>query len=89
MVDDLNTLIGTEYDYRLYTPIGHSVCDCAPTVHLPSLSKPVSLSGQTLYGASEGAVIEVYENGVTIKCIQFKAEGSSQYTNEVIKTIEI
>jgi hypothetical protein len=89
LVDDLNTLRGTEYDYQLYTPIGHSVCDCAPTVHVPSLSKPVSREGKTLYGASQGAVVEVYEGGVTVKCIQFKADGSSQYTNKVIKTIDL
>jgi len=89
LVDDLNSLLDTEYDYQLYSPVGHSVGDCATTIHLPSLSKPVSQDGQTLYGASEGGVMEVYENGVIIKCIRFKADGSSQYTNEVVKTIEL
>lgn len=89
LVDDLNTLIGTEYNYQLYTPVGHSVCDCAPTIHLPSLSKPTDRYGTSRYGASEGGLMEVYEHGVIIKCIRFKSDDSTQYTNEVVKTIEL
>lgn len=90
LVDDLNTLDGTEYDYHLYTPVGHSYDDCAPTVHVPSLSKPVNGDGRTEYGASQGGVMEVYDDGsVVIRCLAFKREGESGYCNEVIKTINI
>ena len=89
IVDDLSTLNGTQYDYRLYTTVGHSVCDCAPSIHLPSLSQPVSKEGLALYGASEGGLMDVYEHGVVIKCIRFKDEGSSGYTNKIVKTIEL
>ena len=89
VVDDLNSLNGTQYDYQIYRTVGSSVCDTAPTIHLPSLSKPTDRYGSSRYGASEGGLMEVYENGVVIKCIRFKAEGSAQYTNEVVKTIEL
>jgi hypothetical protein len=45
VVDDLNSLNGTEYDYQIYRTVGSSVCDCAPTIHLPSLSKPTATNG--------------------------------------------
>lgn len=89
LVDDLNTLNGTEYDYRLYTTVGHSTGDCAPHVHLPSLSKPVSSDGQSLYGGSDGGIMEVYENGIVIRCYRFKEQGDRDYRNEIIKDIEI
>ena len=90
LTDNLESLSGTQYDYRLYqreseTPCGSS----AVTVGLPSLSKPVSTGGQTLYGASQGAVIEVYEHAVVIRCIDFKRQGDSRYRNEVIREIEL
>jgi len=88
LVDDLNTLIGTQYDYQLYTPVGHSTGDTAPTIHLPSLSKPTTRDGKSLYGASEGCIIEVYEKAVTVKWIRFKSEGSSSYENKVVKTVD-
>lgn len=89
VVDDLNSLNGTQYDYQIYRAVGHSVCDCAPTIHIPSLSKPTDRYGTSRYGASEGGLMEVYENGIVIKCIRFKEEGSTQYTNNVVKTIEL
>jgi hypothetical protein len=89
VVDDLNSLNGTQYDYQIYRTVGHSVCDSAPTIHLPSLSKPTDRYGSSRYGASEGGLMEVYENGIVIKCMRFKEEGSTQYTNEVVKTIEL
>lgn len=89
LVDDLNTLKGTEYDYRLYTPVGHSDGDTAVSIHLPSLSKPVSCKGQSLYGASSGAIMEVYEHGVVIKCYCFKEQGETAYSNRIIKEIII
>ena len=89
LVDDLNSLNGTQYDYRLYTTVGHSYADCAPTIHLPSLSKPVNRAGQSLYGASQGAIMEVYDNGVSIQCIAFKNQGDTRYRNQVIGTIDL
>lgn len=89
LVDDLNTLKDSEYDYRLYTPVGHSYADCAPSIHLPSLSKPTSREGQSLYGASQGGIMEVYEHGVTIQCYAFKDAGYKDYRNEIVKTIEL
>ena len=88
LVDNLDSLRGTQYDYRLYTPAGEPIGKCAPTIHLPSLSKPVDSNGKTVYQGSEGAMMEVYENGVAIRCIRFKSEDSG-YVNEVVKTIII
>ena len=91
LTDNLESLTNTQYDYRLYTrqqpeqPCGHS----AWTIGLPSLSKPISVDGQTLYCASQGGVIEVYENGIVVKCVEFKRQGESSYRNEVVKTIEL
>ena len=85
LVDDINTLNNTKYDYKVYYTEGHSYADIAPTIHLPSLSKPVS--DTTLYGASEGALMEVYNDKVIIKYIVFKIEGASKYTNEVVKEV--
>lgn len=89
LVDDLNSLNGTEYDYGLYLPTGHSTDNCAPSIHIPSLSKPTSSSGETLYESSEGAIMEVYENGITIKCITFKYNNSRYYDNQVVKVIDV
>jgi hypothetical protein len=89
LVDDLNTLKGTEYDYRLYSPAEHSDGDTAVSIHLPSLSKPTNADGQSLYGASSGAVMEVYENGVVINCYAFKEQGSTTYANKLVKQIII
>ena len=68
---------------------GHSYADCAPTIHLPSLSKPVNRAGQSLFGASQGAIMEVYDNGVSIQCLAFKNQGDTGYRNQVIGTIDI
>lgn len=89
LVDDLNSLTFTQYDYCLYYTVGHSTDDCAASIHLPSLAKPVAKDGRTLYGASEGAVMDVYEDKVVIRCIRFKEDGSDKYTNETIKTITV
>lgn len=89
LVDDLNSLNDTEYDYQIYRTVGRSVCDSAPTIHIPSLSKPTDRYGSSRYGASEGGIMEVYERGVIIKCIRFKSDDSTQYTNEVVKSIEL
>jgi len=88
LVDNLDSLKGTQYDYRLYqresdTPCGGS----AWTIGLPSLSKPVDMDGRVLYGASEGGVMNVYENGIEIECVRFKEEGSAAYANETVKTV--
>ena len=89
LVDDLNTLNGTQYDYQIYRTDGHSYADTAPTVHLPSLAKPCTQDYTALYGASEGALIECYDDCVTIKYIQFKDEGSAEYVNRVRKTVTL
>lgn len=88
-VDDLNSLDGTQYDYDIYHTVGHSYADTAPTVHIPSLAKPATRYGVTEYGASEGVLMEVYKEKVAIKYICFKKQGSSEYVNEVVKTIEL
>jgi len=90
LVDDLYSLTNTQYDYRLYTKATDEPCGNAGwTIGLPSLSKPVDGNNKTLYGASEGALFEVYENGVVMKLIRFKEEGSSSYQNKVVETIEL
>lgn len=88
IVSVLNSLDGTEYDYQIYRPAGQSYADIATSVHIPSLAKPVRRDG-TGYGASEGVLMEVYDEKVILKFVRFKEEGSKQYTNEVIKTVEI
>jgi predicted phosphodiesterase len=89
LVDDLNSLNGTKYDYQIYRADGHSYADTAPTVHLPSLAKPTGVDGSTKYGASEGVLMKVFEDRVVIDYIRFKTEGSDKYTNETIKTVTL
>ena len=89
LTDNLQSLIDTDYDYRLYTPVGNPIGKCAPTLHLPSLAKPVGGTGKTAYGGSEGAMMEVYDRAVIIRCIRFKADGSKAYKNEEVKQIII
>ena len=88
-VDDLNSLDGTQYDYNIYHTVGHSYADTAPTIHIPSLAKPSTRYGKSNYGASEGVLMEMYDDKVVIKYVRFKAEGSKDYTNEVIKTVTL
>lgn len=88
-VADLSSLNGTQYDYKIYRTEGRSFADIAPTVHLPSLAKPAQRYGSTLYGASEGMLMEVYREKVVLKYVRFKAEGSGTYANEVVKTVEL
>lgn len=89
LVDNLESLTGTEYDYRLYEPVEHSNADCASNIHIPSLSKPLDEYGKTLYQSSEGILMEVYENGVIVKFIKFKDNDSKVYSNEVVKEVEL
>ena len=89
LVDNLQSLAGTKYDYNIYRPAEHSYAAIAPTVHIPSLAKPATREEKSLYGASEGAIMEVYKDKVIIKYIRFKAEGSNTYMNEVIKTVQL
>lgn len=88
-VDDINSLNDTQYDYQIYRYDGHSYSETAPTVHIPSLAKPSTRYGTTEYGASEGMLMEMCKDKVILKYIRFKAEGSKEYTNEVIKTVEL
>lgn len=89
LVDDISSLDGTQYDYQIYRPAEHSYAKIAPSVHLPSLAKPADRVGKTLYTASEGVLMEVYEEKVVLKFVRFKTEGMKSYTNEVVKTVEI
>lgn len=88
IVNVLNSLDGTEYDYQIYRPAEQSYADIATSVHIPSLAKPIRRDG-TGYGASEGVLMEVYDEKVVLKFVRFKEEGSEQYKNEVVKTVEI
>ena len=89
LVENVSSLDGTAYDYQIYRTTGSSWADSAPTVHIPSLAKPDKRYGQTLYGASEGVLTEVYDNKVLLKYVRFKEEGATQYKNEVIKMVEL
>ncbi len=89
LVENVQSLDGTAYDYQIYRTEGSSWADAAPTVHIPSLAKPDKRYGQTLYGASDGVLMEVYQEKVVLKFIRFKSEGDTQYINEVIKTVEL
>lgn len=90
LVDNLESLADTEYDYRLYTRAdGWPVAECGPWIGLPSLAKPIDDDGSTLYQASQGGLMEVYENAVVIKSIVFKNNSDKNYVNQIIKEIEI
>ena len=89
LVENVQSLDGTAYDYQVYRTEGSSWADAAPTVHIPSLAKPDKRYGQTLFGASEGVLMEAYDNKVVLKYIRFKAEGSTQYKNEIVKNVEL
>ena len=86
-LDDFNNLT----DYKRYTrlndtPKGTS----AYNVHIPSLSKPTDMgTKKELYKASQGGIMEVYENGVRIQGISFKKEDASSYENKVVVTKDI
>jgi predicted phosphodiesterase len=87
LVDDIWQYANGKYDYRRYTrksenPTG----DCGMNVHLPSLSKPIDITtghGTTIYGASEGAIMEVWNDKVVISGITFKSSGS-KYESTVV-----
>ena len=88
LVDDLNTLNGTQYDYRLYQRASETPCgNCGPCISVPSLSKPVDDNGSTMYGGSEGCVMEFYERGVVLNAVVFKRDGEQGYCNEVISKV--
>ena len=90
LVDNIQTLGGTQYDYKLYTRQGvNSIKPSAAWVHVPSLSKPINGDFFTLYGGSQGAVMEVYENKVIINEIIFKVTYESDYVNYMIDNITI
>lgn len=87
LCDDTRSLVDCGWYTRAReTPIGNS----AMNIHLPSLSKPTTnVDGTTLYGASEGGLMEVYENAVVVKCIRFKADGDDCYVNQIVNEVEI
>ena len=89
LVDNTSSLKGTQYDYKVYRTTGHSYADIAPTVHVPSLAKPCNMEGSSLYGASEGILMEVYKDKVILKYVCFKEEGSSMYSNNVVKAVTL
>jgi len=62
----------------------------APCIHLPSLAKPVDrATNKVLPGASQGAMLEVYEDGMVLKFITFKRDGEMTYCNQVIKSVNL
>ena len=87
LVDDTSTLV----DYKRYTRVSDTPKgECGYTIHIPSLSKPTSMSDNAhLYKASQGGIMEVYENGVKILGISFKKNDSDHYENKVVVTKEI
>lgn len=90
LVDDLNTLNNTEYDYRLYTRVGDQPCgECGTCIGLPSVSKPMNGEGSTMYGGSQGGVLEIYDDGVILRCVVFKRPGESDYCNEVVMSYNV
>lgn len=55
-------------------------------IHLPSLSQPSTrIKDNVMYKSSEGALMEVYQNGIRIRELLFKHEDSQQYINYIIK----
>ena len=78
-------------DYKRYTRVSDTPKgECGYTIHIPSLSKPVSLGdGTSLYKASQGGIMEVYENGFKILGISFKKADATAYENKVVVTKEI
>jgi hypothetical protein len=87
LVDDIWQYANGKYDYRRYTRKSESpIGDCGMNVHLPSLSKPIDITtghGTTIYGASEGAIMEVWNDKVVISGITFKSSGS-KYESTVV-----
>lgn len=90
VVSDLWSLREGQYDYKRYTRLNNtSVGSCAPNIHLPSLSKPLTIANTTpttLYGGSEGMLMEVYSDKVVFKALVFKEDGSNTYVNHVART---
>ena len=41
-----------------------------------------------MYQSSQGGILEIYENGITIKEIDFKDNNSATYVNKVIKDVD-
>jgi molybdate-binding protein len=42
-----------------------------------------------MYQASQGGILEIYENGTTIKEINFKDNNSATYVNKVIRDVDL
>lgn len=86
LVDDIWTLRGGPQDYKRYTRVNNiPICECGTNIHLSSLSKPLTISetsAKTLYGGSEGIIMEVWSNDVKFKPVTFKEEGSNTYINK-------
>ena len=78
-------------DLKLYTRVNDTPKGTsAYNVHIPSLSKPTDMGTDLgLYKASEGGLMEIYENGVRIYGISFKREDDNGYENKVVVTKEI
>lgn len=83
-----NTSISSDWRNTLYTrKSDNPTRECGWNIHLPSLAKPSCRKGDaysTLYAASEGAIMEVYEKGVIIKEVVFKTSDDSTYINRVV-----
>lgn len=76
----------TQWNPKMYSRRNlPATCESAVTIHVPSLSRPVDRKTDTaLYGASEGGLLEVYENGYVLRMVEFKGIGSKGYTNTVV-----
>lgn len=87
LVDDIWTLRGGPNDYKRYTRKNDTpINTCGLNIHLSSLSKPLTISSttaQTLYKASEGMIMEVYNDGVKFKPIVFKRDTDNTYIDDI------
>ena len=83
--------IKSEADLKLYTRVNDNPKgESAWNVHIPSLAKPTDMgTDAALYRASQGGLMEVYENGVRIYGVSFKKEDANNYENKVVVTKEI
>lgn len=86
-VEDIKSLS----DCGWYTrTCGQSIADCGMNIHVPSLAKPTTnTDGSTLYAASEGAIMEVYERATILLCYTFRRVNDTDYTNELVRKITI
>lgn len=61
-------------------------CDSAYNVHIPSLARPLKIASSYMvdYEASEGGIMDVYEDYIDIKGVRFKSSEDSDYQNKYL-----